>query len=189
MAGANMMSQKPFNRVPGGITMKKSRAMTAAYRGKRSQQQSSHAANLGLSPTSVGTKSGNVGGVSSSMVVGGQLKRNADSQGHASKVATAYSNASRPLSKNRSAYPGQMQLAASKWTLKRSIENAGQTIHHSGGIFTPAAGNQRTQSAVPANYRGRKFNFRGVQGSFPSQDFESKKGMYATKKRIESDGV
>lgn len=76
------------------------------------------------------------------------MKRKNDSQPGfmAANAPTNYSGAdrtndSRPLSKNRSAYPGQ--ILASKWTLKRSLEgtNMGGTISGAlkpGGIFTPS---------------------------------------------------
>ena len=108
--------------------------MTAAYhRGKRNLQ--SHDRNLGLSPTSAGLSIRTKGGVMSNSLVGANSNmdrpQNVDSQktgvlaGNQSRIPTNYSNAgrsgdSRPLSKNRSAYPGQ--ILASKWTLKRSLE-------------------------------------------------------------------
>lgn len=42
-----------------------------------------------------------------------------------------------------------------------------------GGVFTPSA--QRTQSAIPQQYRNRKTTFRGT--AFPSQEFDSNKGL------------
>ena len=126
------------------------------------------------------------------------MKRKTDSQPgfFAANAPTNYSNAerthdSRPLSKNRSAYPGQ--ILASKWTLKRSLEgtNMGGTISGAlrpGGIFTPSG--QRTHSAVPANYRKHQ-NYNNTRGrAFPSHEFDSKKGMYgAVQSRKGSEGT
>ena len=164
--------------------------MTAAYhRGKRNMQ-SRDDRNLGLSPTSAGLSIGTKRNVMSNSMAGAnsnfERMRNADSQktgvlaGNQSRVPTNYSNAgrsgdSRPLTKNRSAYPGQ--ILASKRTLKRSLEEGatrmGNTISgglNPGGVFTPSG--QRTQSAVPTQYRTRKYTFRG--SGFPSQEFDSR---------------